>query len=29
MAIDLESFLNLYKMFLLDQRGLSRETYRA
>jgi integrase/recombinase XerC len=29
MTIHLESFLNLYKMFLLDQRGLSRETYRA
>jgi integrase/recombinase XerC len=29
MAIHLESFLNQYKMFLLDQRGLSRETYRA
>jgi integrase/recombinase XerC len=29
MTIHLESFLSLYKMFLLDQRGLSRETYRA
>jgi integrase/recombinase XerC len=29
MAIHLDSFLNLYKMFLLDQRGLSKETYRA
>ena len=29
MTIHPESFLNQYKMFLLDQRGLSRETYRA
>ncbi len=25
----LDSFLNRYKMFLLDQKGLSQETYRA
>lgn len=29
MEIDLDSFLNLYKMYLLDQKGLSPETYRA
>jgi len=29
MTVHLESFLNEYKMFLLDQRGLSKETYRA
>lgn len=29
METHLDSFLNRYKMFLLDQKGLSQETYRA
>ena len=29
MEIHLDSFLNRYKMFLLDQKGLSQEKYRA
>jgi site-specific recombinase XerD len=29
MDVRLDSYLEGYKMFLLDQRGLSRETYRA